>query len=348
MARRIVIFGWVDSVHVQRWAAGLTERGYKVKVISLGGEPLPGIDTVIFPRKGRFSYFRHASAAAREARAFKPDLVHVHYAAGFGHWGLKTAHTPTVISTWGSDILVSGRNPVYRYFIGRALRHAAAVTASSDFLCSASVQLAPETAAKCIVIPFGVDIPDNPAPLPSGPLKILYLKRHRAVYGPDLLLKAVAAVSAKGVTLRVTMAGDGPLTDTLKRQAVELGIDDCVCFPGLVPHHEVFRLIGEHHLLAMPSRSESFGVAALEAAACGRPTVAARVGGVPEVIEDGVSGILVAPESVEELADAIVRLTADRDKLAAMGRAARQLVERRFRWANSLDLMTDLYERLLS
>lgn len=348
MARRIVIFGWAESEHIQRWTAGLAERGCRIKLISLGGEPLPGIETVVLPRRGKLSYLLQSAAAVREARAFQPDLVHVHYAAGFGVWAARVKHPRTIVSAWGSDILMAGRNPLYRFFTRRAIRMAAAVTATSEFLRTATAALDPQAAVKTTVIPFGVTRPDRLTPLPPGPLKVLFLKKHRAVYGPEILLQAIARARRSVPDLSLTMAGEGPLTESLKRQAVDLGVDDCVRFAGQVPHAEVSRLLSEHHLLAMPSRSESFGVAALEAAACGRPTVATRVGGIPEVVDDGVSGLLVAPGAVDQLAEALVRLAGEREMLAAMGEAARKLAEERFDWQRSLDMMTALYDRVLA
>ena len=348
MARRIVIFGWAESVHIQRWVAGLAGRGYEIKLISLGGKPLPDIATVVLPRTSRFSYLSHARAAVREARAFKPDLVHVHYAAGFGHWGVKTDIAPLLVSVWGSDILVSARRFWYRPFIRRALSKATAVTATSLFLKEATLRLAPAIENKCRVIPFGVEIPGATEPLPDGPLRILYLKKHRAIYGPDLLLQAVARARTTVSDVSLTMAGDGPMFGSLQRLSGDLGIADCVTFPGMIAREQVYRLIGEHHVLAMPSRSESFGVAALEAAACGRPALATRVGGIPEVIHDGQTGVLVAAESVDELASALVTMAQDRKKLARMGREARHFVETEYRWEQSIDAMAELYERLLA
>ena len=100
-SHRICIFGWADSVHVHRWAEGLTSRGFEVKVVSLDCWSVKGCVTVIYPRSGRWSYLKYAAAAAEEARRFKADLLHAHYLTGFGMWAVRASIRPCVVSVWG-------------------------------------------------------------------------------------------------------------------------------------------------------------------------------------------------------------------------------------------------------
>lgn len=102
--KRIVIFGWADSVHVQRWCKGLSRRGIEIKLISVGGQMLDSVETVIFPRQNNLSYLKCLGAAKREALKFDPDLIHAHYVAGNGLLGFASKIHPMVASVWGSDI----------------------------------------------------------------------------------------------------------------------------------------------------------------------------------------------------------------------------------------------------
>jgi len=147
--------------------------------------------------------------------------------------------------------------------------------------------------------------------------------------------------------ITITIAGTGEMTPRLKELAVSLKVDSHVDFVGLVDHSEVYALLEKHHIMVMPSLQEAFGVAALEASACGRPVIASRVGGVPEVVEDGVTGLLVPPGDVGALAEAIVGLARDRERCERMGRAGREMVRQRYRWEHSLDMMSELYESLI-
>jgi len=345
MPGRVVIFGWADSVHIRRWVTGLTERGFEIRLISLGGEPIEGVETINLSRTGFLSYFTQARRAMTLAREFRPDIVHVHYAGGFGYWGTSCKFAPLIISVWGSDVVDLPRNPLYWHLIKRTLRRADRITATSDFLKRISMKLVPEIESKIDVIPFGVVVPEQQQPLPPEPVRLCFIKIHRRKYGPDVLLKAFAQAHQRIPELRLTMAGQGEMTPELKEQASKLGVADSIEFVGFVPNDQIYSLLQEHHIMVMPSLEEAFGVAALEAGACGRPVIASRVGGVPEVLRHDETGLLVPPGDVDALTEAIVTLASDREKCRAMGEAGRELVLTSYLWERSLDSMTKLYER---
>ncbi len=350
MPGRVVIFGWAGSIHVKRWALGLKDRGHEIRLISLGDDPIEGIETINLPRTSFLSYFKQAARAVALAREFSPDLVHVHYVGGFGYWGTKCDFAPVVASVWGSDVVDLPRNPLYRYMIKRALRQADQITATSDFLKRVSLDMVPEVEDKIRVIPFGVTIPESPSPLPAGPTKLCFIKMHKRKYGPDVMLKAFARARDGIPELALTMAGEGEMTPELKELASRLGVTESVDFVGFVPNDRIYALLQEHHIMVMPSvmESESFGVAVIEASACARPVIASRVGGVSEVLHDQKTGLLVPPGNINALTEAIVSLASNDEKCRAMGEAGFQLVREVYPWERSLDLMTKLYERLIN
>jgi glycosyltransferase involved in cell wall biosynthesis len=99
--------------------------------------------------------------------------------------------------------------------------------------------------------------------------------------------------------------------------------------------------------MVMPSLKEGFGVAALEAAACGRPVIASDVGGIPEVLVDKETGIMVPVNDVDRLAEAIIMLARDAEMRDEMGRSGYEFVKQNFTWEMSLDMMTALYRKVL-
>jgi len=342
---RVVIFGWADSVHVQRWAQGLSRRGFDLSVISVGGEPIEGIPTTIYPRSGRFAYMRYAGQAAGDARSFRPDLVHCHYAYGFGLWTLRMKFSPTVVSVWGSDVIDTSL--VSRFMVRRTLGAATCITATGEFLRAMAAKTCPGAESKMLVIPFGVTTPEHVAPMPQGPVRLCFLKEHRTVYGPDILVEAFAKARCRIPDLRLTLAGSGDMTGELRRRINDLGLSAAVEFPGFIDRKQLISFLSSHHILVMPSRMESFGVAALEASACARPVIATDVGGIPEVVRDGETGVFVPPENIEALAAAIVRLAGDRDTMTRLGLAGYEFVKEKYRWERNLDQMGDLYDRLI-
>lgn len=347
MPGRVVIFGWADSIHVQRWVQGLSKRGWTIRLISLGGGPVAGADTTNLPRHGKLSYYWLAARAVRLAREFKPDLVHVHYAGGFGLWGARCSFAPLLVSVWGSDIIDLPKNLFQRYFIRRNLKRADRISATSNFLKQACIALASEVEDRTTVIPFGVAVPEKIEPMPPLPVKLCFIKMHRHKYGPDVLLRAFSIVRKEIPDILLTMAGGGEMTSELRSMARDLGLEKAVDFIGSIPNERIYSLLWEHHIMVMPSREEAFGVAVLEAAACGRPTIASRVGGVPEVLRDGETGLLVPPGDETALAEAILRLARDPETCRRMGEAGRLLVQEKYLWGHSLDRMTQLYESMI-
>ena len=343
--RRILIFGYAGSIHVIRWAKGLQARGSEIKVVSMGGDQIDGVETAILPRSSRASFVFRERAALREARQFNPDIVHGHYATGYGLWASRVRFAPTILTAWGSDILIFPANAARRALLKNILRHVSHITVPSRFLEKNIKRLCPQCQGRMSVVPFGVDLPDHPPELPElPPLRLAFTKAHMDIYGPDILLRAMANVVEARPDTQLSLAGHGPMTDTLRELAKSLAIDKNVIFTGYIDNREIYSFLKQHHAVVMPSLSESFGVAALEAGACGRPVVASRVGGIPEVVVDGKTGLLVPPGDADALAGAILRLADDREKMAAMGRQGYEFVRENFTWEESLDMMAALYE----
>jgi L-malate glycosyltransferase len=345
--RRITILSWADSVHVQRWAIGLAGR-FDLSVISSGGEAIPGVDTVIFPRRGVLGYVQYERQMKREVARHNPHLVHAHYATGPAYWGVRSGVHPLVISVWGSDVEHIGRTTIGGAVVGRLLGKADAITCTSRHLEKVTTELFPAVANKLHVIPFSLPIPPQLSPWPESPvLRICCPKYHQHVYGIDVLLRAVAMLVRAGHDVELTLPGEGPETGKLRKLSRSLGIEAIVSFPGLLSRTAIPDLIASHHVVANPSRREGFGLALLEAAAVGRPVVATNVGGIPEIVRDGVTGILVPPENAEALAAALGSFATDMSRAKSMGEMAYRIVKDKYRWEDSLDSMSNLYHSLI-
>lgn len=146
------------------------------------------------------------------------------------------------------------------------------------------------------------------------------LARMEPEKGLDLLIRAVARIKGEHPEIRLVIAGIGSQEKRLRQLVDELGCAENVRFAGFV--REVGDFLGCLHVYAQPSRAEAFGLGVTEAMAMGLPTVVTRVGGLPEQVVEGETGLLVPPENVDALADALSRLVGDSEMRAAMGRKA--------------------------
>ncbi len=347
--KRVVVYGWSHRVHVQRWVRGMASRGFDMRVISLDGDHLDDIETVVLPRTGRESYLAHIPKVKQLTRRVAPDLVHAHYAAGFGMWAWLVGVHPTLVSVWGADLIDFPSNSMKRWLIRRVLRSADGISATSNLLRKHVVSLAADCDQKTTVIPFGVELPDETTTPPDTPIRFCFIKAHRPKYGPDILLRAFRTVVDKLPEARLVIAGEGEMTAQLQQLSKELAVAEHVDFVGFVPNDQIFDFLARHHIMVMPSvmESESFGVAVLEASAAARPTIASRIGGVPEVLVHDHNGLLVPPNDVEQLAAAMLDLAHDRERCRRLGEQGRKLVQQRYTWTRSLDLMSELYDRLI-
>ncbi|GFK92441.1 Alpha-D-kanosaminyltransferase [Fundidesulfovibrio magnetotacticus] len=168
------------------------------------------------------------------------------------------------------------------------------------------------------------DVP-APAELPMRePFRLLAIGRFVKTKGFDVLLDACGLLRERGVDFRLTLAGSGAIEGKLRAQAKRLGIEDKVEFPGFILHRDVPELIGRHDIFVMPSKISATGdrdglpTVIMEALVSRVPVVATDVGGIREVIETGETGILIQQKNPKAMAEAILKLAADRDEAVRM------------------------------
>lgn len=352
---RIAVMANAGSPHTRRWATAYASRGHEVHVISIRAADIPGVTTHrigVGPAGSRrpwwslLSYARLLVAARRLLRRLDPDVVHAHYSVTHGTIAVLTGR-PTVVTLWGSDLLRGDRTVGW---FGRrvnrfVLRRARAVTAASRFMAEVAESVAGD-GRPVRPVPFGVDttafVPAASAR--TGPFTVGFVKRFETRYGAGVLVDAFAEVVERVPDARLVLAGGGSRRARLEDRVRRLGLADRVEFPGEVPHTDVPDLLRRCDVLANPSRSESFGVVLLEAAACGLPVVATRVGGTAETVVDGVSGLLVPVDDPSALAEALVGLASDPERRRAMGEAGRAMVVADYEWDGCVERMLAVLE----
>jgi len=197
------------------------------------------------------------------------------------------------------------------------------------------------------VIPNGVDLAGLPHASGSADGRALgFLGRLVGVKNPLLLLDVLAALRAE--PYRLVVIGDGPLLDEMRKRAAALALSDRVEFVGSLPRAQALERLRSVDVLLMPSLWEGMPLAALEAMAMGVPVVANAVGGLPEIIDDGRSGVLIEGGDPGRYAAAVRRLNADPARRAGIVARAREVVAERFAWAAAQEAYLDLYRAALA
>jgi glycogen(starch) synthase len=283
----------------------------------------------------------------RQVRADRAQLIHVQcvsHGAWFAYRTARILRLPIVVSLQGELTMdaddIYGRSPLLRHTLRLLLAKADAVTACSHaVLNEAQAWAGIELGSRGTVVYNGVDVDELQSEVRhSGSVRaipkpfILGIGRHVEQKGFDVLIKAFSAlVLDPAFDWDLVVAGDGPVHEALVKQARELALGDRVHFVGRADRQEAVALFQGAAAFALPSRHEPFGIVNLEAMAAGIPVVASEVGGVPEFVIDGSSGLLVPPDDPAALAAAIRRLfdsPALRESLVTKGVE----VANEFRW----------------
>jgi len=255
----------------------------------------------------------------------RPDLVHVFRSemapvvAWAARRGIPVVYSELCTPGGGGDAALWRER-------GPALRRASATVAVSAStrrgLRDAAAIRGPITVIPPVLSPApAAALPGRPA---GAALTVTCIARLTAEKGVDELLRAVPIVLGSFEPLRFEIAGDGPLRAALEAQCAALGIADRVRFTGAFAREDLPRVMERADVIVLPSLTEGMPFVIVEAMAYGRPVVATAVGGVPEVVREGETGLLVPPRDPERLAGALVHLLAEPRRRAAMGAAARQ------------------------
>jgi glycosyltransferase involved in cell wall biosynthesis len=189
------------------------------------------------------------------------------------------------------------------------------------------------------------EVADAPAVFPAG-TRIIGTVGHLAGHkGQRYLLEAMPSLLAEEPRLGLVVAGDGDLRATLEAQAVSLGIAEQVHFTGF--RQDIVAVMRQFEVFVFPSSLEGLGTATLDAMALGKPVVATRAGGIPEVVQDGVTGMLVPPRDPHALAQAILHLLRHPEHGQTLGEAGRKRVEQHFTAERMATQTLHVYQRLL-
>lgn len=253
------------------------------------------------------------------------------------------------------DYILKRRTFLLEWLERRLCTSAHGIMTVSDFTASSIMNDYNINDKRIFTIPNGIDadkfrilnvngeykkklkIPDEPFVLFVG----------RLDYGKGLvyLFKAFKMVLDKIPRLKLLIVGDGVLRETLVNLGKELAIDEDVIFLGKVPEDDLIAIYNCSEVLVLPSLLEGFGIVLLEAMAAAKPCVATRVGGIPEVIADKETGILVSPGDPSALCDAIIKLLSDNNQRVKLGQNARKRVENTFTWDTIIKQVIDVYDQ---
>ena len=349
----------------------LAERGHNVHFISsvLPTRLTELNERIHFHEVEMMSYalFEHqpydlalATKMATVARAEKLDLLHVHYAiphsisAILARESIKQKrYVPVITTLHGTDITLVGADRSYLPITRYGLQQSDGVTAVSKFLKQATIETFDfddvEVIPNFICEKHYMRLPDSPLRgelAPNGERLLVHVSNFRHVKRPNDCVEILAKVRAAGTDAKLIMVGDGPERSAVYYRAEQLGVKEHTTFVG--KQANIADYLGVADIFLLPSELESFGLAALEAQACEVPVIAARIGGIPEVVNEGESGFLSDVGDVEKMSVDTLRLLNDEDLRRSFGERGRELAVQRYATSKIIPQYIAFYEKIVN
>ena len=284
------------------------------------------------------------------------DVIHSHIfpAMQSGTIVQKIRKKPHIITVQGGDLVdyeetTAKFGGILKPLISWSLKNANLVHAVSTHTQKRAIELG---AKNTIMIPNGVDIKEY-EPMPKDKLRekygfsqdeqiIISTSRLTPKNGIDYLIKAVSVL--KKPDIKLLILGDGDQRPELEALIRDLKLEEIVKLLGYIPRKKVIEYLNIADVFAKPSIDEGFGISFIEAMACKIPIIGTNVGGIPDIIEDGVNGFMVSPKNVDELSNAIMNLLEDEDLKKRVAEASYKTVKEKFSWEIVLKKIDKLYE----
>jgi glycosyltransferase involved in cell wall biosynthesis len=369
------------ALHVAYLTAGLRERGYDTTLVAgslaRGEDSMAfvadslGVDIVRIDELGReISPLRDLMATVRLARVIRrerPQILHTHTAKA-GTVGRVAAllagsrRPPIVVHTFHGHVLRGYFGPLRSRFFRLLERwlaaHSTALVAVSPQVRDDLVALRVAPRERFVVIRLGIELEERVAPEQDGRAEsrrylgiaderfvVGWIGRMTGVKRTDDVLAAFKRLRDDGIDAVLCLVGDGPDRTHLEQRAHELGVVRDTLFLGY--QEDVAQFYAAFDALVLPSGNEGTPVSAIEALAAGRPVVATRVGGVPDVVREGEDGFLVEAGATEELAQRLAQLARDPGLRKRMGEQGRARVLPRYAVERLVDDVDRLYRELL-
>ncbi len=358
---KILYIGMLNSSHTVKWVNAFSDRGHEVTVATLTGqtslreEIRPSIRVAELPYGGFKGYYLNGRELKRVYREFRPDVSNAHYASGYGTLARVAKIPNLILSVWGSDVYeFPYQSKLKEKILKKNLAYASHICSTSRCMAD-QVEKIMGRETDITVTPFGVDTerfcpaegrrPD----LADSKVVFSFAKLLIPNYRADLLIRAYETFVSEtegaedGSELRIY--GDGSQREKLEKQADETGLPG-ISFMGMIPNAEMPEALKESDVFCCVSDSESFGVSAVEAMACGIPVIATDTEGFVEVMGED-AGFIVPRNDVRAVADKMKLLYEDRALRRSMGEAGRKRVLDNYDWNRNVDTMLELYRRVI-
>ena len=353
--RKVLILSDINSIHTQKWIISLM---YDYQILLFSIDPINELtkDIKLIQEQVEIKTSKQKLSGVKNKllfislffelikikKSFNPHIIHSHYATSYGLLGRMLFFKNFYLSVWGSDIFDFPLKSVFHKWIMIFILKGADKIFSTSHVMAKEINI--YTPKKVIIVPFGIDFKlFKPQEKKSNKNFVLgTVKSLEDVYGIDRLIDVFNIVQKSINNCSCVIYGSGTKEKVLKEKVSSLGLDSKVFFKGKIGNQDVSKALSDMDIFCAFSRSESFGVAVLEASSCGVPVVVTNVGGLPEVVLNNETGF-VCNYNEKEISDKIIQLYHDKDLMLSLGENGARFVKSNFDWDKNVDLMKKHY-----
>jgi L-malate glycosyltransferase len=346
------------SIHTQRWADYFVQRGHAVHLVTYDpmNRTLPGVtEHVLYSRWDNLylAFIPRQLQIRKIIRRIRPDIIHAHFIAKYGFHLAGLGFTPTIVSAWGDDILIlPKKNRIIYYYTKKVLMSTNLIYAVSQDIRNHIISDFAIPESKVCYLPFGIDTdlfaPDeNRKSREEEAIEVFSNRGFFPVYDNETLIRGFAKACSEDPRLHLTLKGEGPDEQQNRELVTGLGLDEKITFRKKTAYTEVPPDYRHADIFITTSTSDGTPVSVLEAMASGLPCIATAVGGIPEWVNNNVSGFLIEPASPDQVAAAILTLARDPGLRKRLGQAAREVIVNNGQWNTLMERAEKDYQELI-
>jgi glycosyltransferase involved in cell wall biosynthesis len=355
---KICFLGDAGSIHVKRWCMYFRDCGDEVHLISFREGTVDGVTAYnvgegmgVRSQGGNIQYLKEMIHIKKLLNQIKPDIVNAHYLTSYGLIGALTKKAPLVVSTWGSDILVTPwQNIVYKKLTQYVIKRADLLSSDSGFMSEKICELGCNH-GKVITVPMGIE-PDIFNQLERGNtadnITIASMRTLCDNSNIDIIINAFAVLANEIKGAKLIIANSGDRENYLKDLAAGLGLGDRITFLGSISRDEVVSLLKKSRVYVSIPASDSTSVTLLEAMACGTFPILSDLPANREWVEDGQNGYIIKQNNAEILYAAMKKALTDDRRILSASEMNSKIIADRAIWNKNMGYIRKNYLKLLN
>jgi L-malate glycosyltransferase len=354
---KICIFGDAESIHVVRWCKHFAAKGNEVHLISFKEISIEGVNShyinvgKIQVGGGNWKVLLQFRKVKKLLHQIKPDIFHAHYATSYGIVGALCGFHPYIITTYGTDVLISGQQSVfYKLLLRYAFKKADWINTLAEHM-SVAVRKIGANMSKVEVIPFGIDssiFNSSQRVNNTSRFTITSTRNHEEIYNIPHLIKAVSKIKQSIPNLEFVIAGDGTLKNELEKLVELEDLKEITTFLGKIPQSEMVALLNRTHVFVTVSKSDGNSLSLAEAFACGAFCIATNIPANVQWIHNNENGFLVEIDNISELADKLLYCYENYDLLSRkVIEVNPKIIEEKGDWKLNMQKIESKYQLLV-